>query len=162
MFIRSSFYIISGTIFCVVIALTFTKINTRADNKSESPTVIAAKNMLNTTLGKWDKLKTFSKIDIAKRMNYLVFNYCKSPHNTQTVSNLDELFKNCVTACGGRSYVLKGLLTVYGINSRYVNLYNLPKQGNHSAIQADINNQHVFLDPTFGTFIANSHNVDDM
>ena len=68
--------------------------------------------------------------------------------------DINDLFAHCVTACGGRSYVLRGLLAACGLHSKYQNIYNIPIQGNHSAVEVMLNEQVAFLDPTFGAFFV--------
>ena len=51
--------------------------------------------------------QNYSDKEKALYLNAVVFNFCenKQPH----IQNLDSLFVNCNTACGGYSYVLRGL-----------------------------------------------------
>lgn len=126
--------------------------------------VSAAKVMLNRSLGDWEKLKRYDKPEIAKRLTALVYNYCSPISNLGVSSNNDinNLFSVCNAACAGNSYVLRGLLAVYGIHANYMNLYNLPIQGNHTAVQADINKQPVFLDPTYGVFFTTDGDINSL
>ncbi len=124
-------------------------------------TIQSAQAMLNQAFGDWHKLEKLNAVELAKKLNALVYHFCTPPQENIAVANLNDLFKSCHTACGGRSYVLRGLLAVYGIDSKYHNIYNIPIQGNHSAVEADIRGRQLFLDPTFGTFFTHRA-IDDI
>jgi hypothetical protein len=113
-----------------------------------------AREMLNRTVGDWKNLCSLEQISLVKRLNALVYNSCKSPGADPAPTDINALFDNCITACGGRSYVLRGLLAVYGLNSKYQNIYNIPIQGNHTAIEVSLKGREAFLDPTFGTYFS--------
>lgn len=122
--------------------------------------ISSARTLLNNTFVSWKKLSKYNAIDLAKRLNYFVYNFCETPNETSpAVTPVNELFKRCVTACGGRSYVLRGLLAVYGIHSDYANLYNIPIQGNHTMVQIKNAKSQALLDPTFGVFFVRQPNV---
>jgi hypothetical protein len=124
-------------------------------------TITAAKDMLNQHIGNWRFLSNLDQSELSKRLNALVFNVCKSPTADYVATSMDSLFNQCITACGGRSYVLRGLLAVYGISSEYYSIYNIPIQGNHVAVSAHVGGKQIFLDPTFGTFFT-QNNIDDV
>lgn len=102
--------------------------------------------------------QNYSDKEKALYLNAVVFNFCenKQPH----IQNLDSLFVNCNTACGGYSYVLRGLLESEGIKTRYINFYNIPNQGNHTGVEAWINDRWAFLDPTFGAFFTENRHFE--
>ena len=107
-------------------------------------------------IDRYDVLKNWkvsdkNSLELAIRLNAIVFSHCenKSPHTGK--EDINQLFRVCRTSCGGYSYVLRGLLEAYGLKTRYLNLYNMPNQGNHTAVEVLIGNQWIFLDPTFGT-----------
>lgn len=96
-----------------------------------------------------------SPAEVAKILNYAVFNHCSIdlPHTGR--EDITELFDVCRTSCGGYSYVLRGLLGAYGIRTRYANLYNLPKQGNHTMVEAEVEpGVWALYDPTFGVYFS--------
>lgn len=88
----------------------------------------------------------------ARRLTQAVYSYCE--HGPQTVSRIEDLYVECSTACGGYSYVLRGLLEVTGARTRYVNLYNIPNQGNHTAVEVEVDGDWGFYDPTFGAYFT--------
>lgn len=116
--------------------------------------VVAARQLLNKNIGDWKKLCQYSASDLTKLLNAFVYNYCEKPKSGESLNDINSLFSNCYTACGGRSYVLRGLLAVYGIKSSYRNIYNIQKQGNHSAVEVGFKDKLLFLDPTFGVFFT--------
>lgn len=120
-----------------------------------------ARNMLAETFGTPVPFSGLSPGEVAKRLNYVVFNHCKNeqPHTGRV--DINELFHECRAACGGYSYVLRGLLAVHGIPSRYANLYNVPQQGNHTLVEANVGpGQWMLLDPTFGSYFTKDGNPD--
>lgn len=120
-----------------------------------SPNAIdLARSMLNREFGDWKKLCVYSEVDLAKRLNALVYNVCVSPDKDNQGTNINDLFQNCKTMCGGRAYVFRGLMAVYGIHSRLLNIYNIPKQGNHTTVEILDNQTYAFFDPTFGVYFA--------
>lgn len=120
----------------------------------------AARQLLNNLTGDWRSLCSLKPVDLAKVLNAVVYHFCSKPKDNVPLKHLNHLFRECHTACGGRSYVLKGLLAVYGIHAQYRNIYNIPIQGNHSALEVDINGATSFFDPTFGAFFT-KHAVED-
>ncbi len=132
--------------------LTVSDINTK--------TIQAARTMLNRELGDWRTLEKMNQVELTKKLNAMVYNFCKNPGKNTVVSDINSLFEVCETACGGRSYVLRGLLAVYGIDSKYQNIYNIPIQGNHSTVEVKLRESLVFFDPTFGTFFTRN-NIND-
>lgn len=85
--------------------------------------------------------------DAVLRLNQAVYSFCRSG---SAPADLDDMYIDCVGQCGGFSYVLRGLLDEIGIQNRYANLYNIPMQGNHSAVEALVGDRWIFVDPTFG------------
>lgn len=123
--------------------------------------VIAARKMLQSKFGTGTPFQDRSAVEIGKILNYIVFNHCNSlpPHTGK--KNKDELFEVCRTDCEGYAYVLRGLFAAYGIKARYTNLYNLPGQGNHTVVEAEIlHGKWAFFDPTFGAFFSSNGSVD--
>lgn len=56
---------------------------------------------------------------------------------------------------------MRGLLATQGIKTRYSNFYNLPQQGNHTAVEVEIDpGKWALFDPTFGTFFTSDGNVE--
>ena len=94
----------------------------------------------------------------ARRLTQAVYAFCES--GPQTVSHIDALFEDCVTACGGFSYVLRGLLEATGAQTRYINLYNIPNQGNHTAVEVNLGDRWAFYDPTFGAYFTRDGEAD--
>lgn len=120
---------------------------------SDPAALTAARALLDRVDPEWQALAERPKIEIAKRMNYLAFNYCeaKRPHTELGPA----LFEECRYSCSGFVYVLRGLLAVYGIESRHTGLYNIPIQGNHSLVEARVGTDAwILLDPTFGVFFT--------
>lgn len=97
------------------------------------------------------QLKKLSPTDVSKRLTKAVFDFCKSGPQD---GNIIDLFSNCITSCGGYTYVLSGLLESLGLQTRTVRLYNIPQQGNHVALEVKIADKWRFLDPTFGVFFT--------
>jgi hypothetical protein len=94
----------------------------------------------------------------ARRLTQAVFAYCS--HGAQTALDINDLFEECVTACGGYSYVLRGLLEATGARTRYVNLYNVPIQGNHTAVEVFDDGNWGSYDPTFGVYFTRNGDPD--
>lgn len=115
--------------------------------------LVGAQDMLRRLNIEPGNLKSLSVSEIAKRVTYITANFCKNvpPH----VTDVDRLFYECRTACGGYVYVFRRLMDSLGIKTRYVNIYNLPSQGNHSLIEVQLENKEWSLfDPTFGAFFT--------
>lgn len=89
--------------------------------------------------------------ETAKRLTQAVYAFCV---DGPTPTDLDALFEECSTACGGYSYVLRGLLEALGAETRYANLYNIPNQGNHTAVEVKLGDRWGFFDPTFGVYFT--------
>jgi len=114
-----------------------------------------SKRLLHRMYGAQRPFEDKSPAEIAKLLNYAVFNHCSIdlPHTGR--QDITELFDVCRTSCGGYSYVLRGLLGAYGIRTRYANLYNLPKQGNHTMVEAEVEpGVWALYDPTFGAYFS--------
>ena len=94
--------------------------------------------------------------EIAKRLNKAVFGFCRHGNEPE---DLTKMFSNCIGLCGGYSYVLKELLEYLCYQTRYINFYNIPQQGNHTAIEVKIDGKWSFLDPTFGNFFSKDASV---
>ena len=91
------------------------------------------------------------------RLNQAVYSFCDFGNGP---SRLDDMYVDCVGQCGGFSYVLRGLLAEIGIETRYANLHNIPMQGNHSAVEALVDGQWIFVDPTFGVAFSDDRTPD--
>lgn len=89
--------------------------------------------------------------EAAKRLTSAVYSFCA---NGSAPSDLNELFIRCNAACGGYSYVLRGLLEALGADTRYANLLNIPNQGNHTGVEVHIGDRWGYFDPTFGAFFT--------
>jgi hypothetical protein len=116
------------------------------DTKTSSALELLAKNG-------FDPNSKMSTTELAYRFLYLTYNHCKD--SSKPHPDLNELFRSCETQCGGYAYILRGLLESQGIKTRYAHLYNIPQQGNHTAVEY-LNEQGLwsFIDPTFGvTFL---------
>jgi hypothetical protein len=125
------------------------------EDKKLNTSLPYARAMLSRVYGTNKPFSGRSPEEIAKFLNHLVFSYCRNEAPRTGVNNINELFNNCNTECGGYSYVLRGLLNVYGIKTRYSNFYNLPQQGNHTAVEVEIEKGRWSLfDPTFGVFFT--------
>lgn len=90
----------------------------------------------------------------AARLNQAIYHFCENG-TAETPADMTELYRACKTACGGISYVLRGALEATGLRTRYAHLYNIPNQGNHTAVEVDLGNgRWGFFDPTFGTYFT--------
>lgn len=89
----------------------------------------------------FSKLKTMSPSERAARPNQAVYDFCENGH-ADTPNGVNDLYKTCATACGGISYVLRGLLEATGDRTRYAQFYNIPNQGNHTPVEVDLGNGH--------------------
>lgn len=99
-----------------------------------------------------DGLANMPVAEVGKRLNQAVYSFCQ--HGSQP-GDINELFVRCTAACGGYSYVLRGLLEALGHETRYANFYNIPNQGNHTAVEVRLEDgSWGFLDPTFGAFFT--------
>ncbi len=78
----------------------------------------SAKRMLVRQFGSEAPFAGMPSVNIAKYLNHVVFNHCAtiSPHTGE--KDINELFDFCKTACGGYSYVFRGLLAAHGIKTR--------------------------------------------
>lgn len=105
--------------------------------------------------------KIIDPYELPIRLNALVHNHCELKKPDLPTNDINDLFEsNCQALCGGISYVLRGLLEYYGYNTRYMNFYNLPGTGNHSAIEVEIEpGKWSFFDPTFGVFFLGEKNT---
>lgn len=88
----------------------------------------------------------------ARMVTVLTYRFCKT--GNETPRDLNELYGYCSTQCGGYAYVARGLAEVLGLRTRYANLYNIPQQGNHVAVELLVNGVWEFYDPTFGAFFT--------
>ncbi len=85
------------------------------------------------------RLEAFRNMPIAeagKRLNQVVYGFCSS--GSPSSPDINQLFHQCTTACGGYSYVLRGLLKAISAETRYANFYNIPNQGNHTAVEVKL------------------------
>lgn len=116
----------------------------------------AARSWLDRQGIDFPSLKDMTPSERAARLNQAVYDYCENGHS-DTPTDLNDLYETCATACGGISYVLRGLLEATGDRTRYAHLYNIPNQGNHTAVEVDLGNGHWgFFDPTFGVYFTQS------
>lgn len=106
-------------------------------------------NQLIDSKGFKEELLTVVDLEKALFLNAFVNSFCESTSTNN--ENLQALFVDCQTACGGQSFVLSELLNVFGIEARLYNIYNVPIQGNHTMVEARIDGRWILLDPTFGT-----------
>lgn len=131
------------------------------------PVKPSAKSMLKEKFGSETPFMGDDPADTAKYLNFITYNHCSSelPHTViRDISKNDlfELFSVCRTACGGYAYVLRELLAAHGINSRYVNLYNLPQQGNHTMVEVEIKRgKFALFDPTFGVYFTSTGSINE-
>lgn len=104
--------------------------------------------------------KAISKLPLkerAARLNQAVYAYCE---HGSTPGHINNLFETCKAACGGYSYVLRGVLEATGARTRYVNLYNIPNQGNHTVVEFEIDGEWPLYDPTFGAYFTENGEAD--
>jgi hypothetical protein len=142
-------------------AMENTKKNISTSDDGMNKSVAPAREMLQSKFGTVTPFPDRSAMEIGKILNYIVFNHCSSaiPHTGQ--KDINELFEVCRTACGGYAYVLRGLLAAHGIKTRYANLYNLPQQGNHTMVEAEVGpGKWALFDPTFGAFFSSTGAID--
>lgn len=124
---------------------------------------IPAAEMLSRKFGASTPIQSESESKIGKILNSVVYNHCVNELPHTGLDNIEDLFQVCNTACGGYAYVLRSLLAAYGIKTRYVNLYNLPQQGNHTMVEAWISpGNWALFDPTFGTFFSSTGDIGGM
>jgi hypothetical protein len=98
-------------------------------------------------------------LDLAKRANYFVFNYCDN--NQPFTSNPLDLFEECHTACGGFVYVFQAIMEVFGISTRNFSLYNIPNQGNHALVEVEYEpGKWALFDPTFGSYFTEDGSIE--
>ncbi len=91
----------------------------------------------------------------AKIINYAVYNSCILSSHNLAPSEINQLFYDCKTQCGGYSYVMEHVLSFYGVNNRRVNIYNVPQVGNHTAVEVEVaDGIWSFFDPTYGTYFV--------
>lgn len=62
----------------------------------------------------------------------------------------------CNGACGLQANYLIAFMDDWGFNTRLINFYNVPNQGNHTAVEVQLEGSWRLLDPTFGLFFVNS------
>jgi len=125
------------------------------DPFDEKKAAAHARKMLVRQFASSEPFKGLVNTEKIKQLLFLSFNFCnnRQPHTGQ--KDINELFTDCKTACGGYCYVFRGLLASEKIKSRYVNLYNLPIQGNHTLVEAEYAPKRwVLVDPTFGTYFS--------
>lgn len=121
-----------------------------------------AKAMLQKICGSEVPFSRNSVADTAKYLNHLVFVSWSSNNQSRASTRMNDLFESLDGACGARAYVLRGLLAVHSIKSRFSNLYNLPGQGNHTLVEVEISaGKWALFDPTYGVFFTQSGNADD-
>jgi hypothetical protein len=90
---------------------------------------------------------------LAKKINAFVHNYCSCESPLEM--NIENLLKNCRTACGGYVYVFQQIAKFYGIQTRTVYLFNISLQGNHAMVEVKYGeDKWALFDPTFGTYFT--------
>ena len=140
-----------------------TKSSKTSNNSHDSEKQIAARKLLDRSLKNWSSLYNFDKHVISKRLNYLVYNYCSTDTPFTGLDNINKLFEECRSACGGFTYVLRGLLDLFDINNRHTALYNIPQQGNHSLVEVEIApDRWALFDPTFGIYFTKTGKIDEI
>jgi hypothetical protein len=134
-----------------------------SNNSRVSEKEIAARKLLDKSVENWSLLYSFDKQEISKRLNYFVYNYCSTDTPFTDLDNINQLFEECRSACGGFTYVLQGLLDLFDINNRHTALYNIPQQGNHSLVETEIApDRWALFDPTFGIFFTRTGRIDEI
>ncbi len=97
--------------------------------------------------------------EVAKRLSYATYNFCEP--GTGTFHNASELYDKCSTQCAGFAQFYRGLAEVVGLNTRLVNIYDIPFQGNHTAVEVQLpHGKWGFIDPTFGAFFSADGRAD--
>jgi len=74
-------------------------------------------------------------------------------------NGLKSILEQKVSACGINSNVARYLLAEAGIQSRFINLYNIPQVIGHSLIEVYLTNKWVYYDPTYAFFVAVPNNI---
>lgn len=100
-----------------------------------------------------EELAALPDDELGLRLLHAVYNFCEVGVQP---SDINLLFEACTAACGGYSYVLRGLLEALGRETRFVHLHNIPNQGNHTAVEFATEDGWAFLDPTFGAAFSSS------
>lgn len=100
-----------------------------------------------------------SQTERARAATYLAWEHCVVGDDTP--DDLNDLYAHCVTTCGGITYVAEGFAEAMGLRTRRANLYNIPQQGNHTALEILVNGRWSFFDPTFGAFFTENGEADD-
>lgn len=104
--------------------------------------------------------KSFEKMtveELAKRICAGAYNHCAwDAAGVPWLDELNELLKpGMKTACGGYAYVMRAILEYFGVRTRNRDFMNIPQQGNHTAVEVEIEDDHwAFFDPTFGCFFT--------
>ncbi len=76
------------------------------------------------------------------------------PKIHESKNYLTELVAQKVGGCGDFSALLSAMLTVRGIKSRFIGLYNYPQHGGHVVIEVLINGRWVVFDPTYSSYFS--------
>lgn len=120
----------------------------------------AARRLLDRAVPGWRSLQSLDRAEVSKRLNFVAYNHCTT--DGPPVTPLLMLFEECRTSCSGYVYVLRGLLDVFDIPSRHTALYNIPSQGSHSLVEAEVDvGRWALLDPTFGVYFTASGRPED-
>ncbi|MDF1610275.1 transglutaminase-like domain-containing protein [Hoeflea sp. YIM 152468] len=107
------------------------------------------------------RLQSMSPSERAKILTFYVYKHCRV--GSGTPENLAQLYDDCATQCGGYSYVYRGLAEAAGLTTRYARLYNIPNQGNHVAVEVQVDNgKWGYFDPTFGSYFSNPESADQV
>lgn len=120
---------------------------------------LAATNWLEQNAYDLDLIRALPLAERSARLNQAVYDFCEGG-TASSPPDINDLFKNCKTACGGFSYVLRAMLEATGARTRYVNLLNIPQQGNHTGVEVRIDDDWAYFDPTFGAYFTENGTVD--
>lgn len=99
-----------------------------------------------------DRLLQTSELERARAATFLTYRFCETGNGMPADPN--DLYSECSTTCVGYAYVAEGLAQSLGLRTRRANLYNIPNQGNHTAIEILVDGEWSFFDPTFGAFFT--------
>jgi len=119
----------------------------------ESTQNTAAAEGLLDSFGVTEPMRLGSSLNRALTALAIASQICSSKSSDGFVSRTDSsAFSRCVGACGLQSWVLINILQALKIESRFVNFYGMPDQGNHTAVEAKVDGAWILLDPTFEVF----------
>lgn len=100
-------------------------------------------------------LRKLPVLELAKRLNFATYNFCTP--GVSSFNDASELYTKCTTTCAGFAQFYRGLATVVGLQTRLLNIYNIPIQDNHTAVEVLLSDgRWGFVDPTFGAFFTSN------